>query len=247
MIKEITSTQNSVYKLVKSLKTKKARQKEQKYTVEGIKSVNDAILAGCDIAFIVMAESFQGVDFEEIYVVPDGLFEGLCDTDTPQGVLAVINMPKSETSEKNRNLYLYCDRVTDPGNMGTIIRICDSTDAGLLISSGCVDIFSPKTVRSSMGSFFHTTAEVLSYDGLRAMKDAGFKIISGALSDKTEDYKSADYGEKTVIVVGNEANGICDEVLNLSDTLVKIPIYGRAESLNVGVSAAILLYEAKRK
>ena len=247
MIKEITSTQNSVYKLVKSLKTKKARQKEQKYTVEGIKSVNDAISAGCDIAFVVMSESFSGVDFKEIYVVPDGLFEGLCDTDTPQGVLAVINMPKSEIAEKNRSLYLYCDRVTDPGNMGTIIRICDATDAGLLISPGCVDIFSPKTVRSSMGSFFHTRADVLSSDGLCAMKDAGYKIISGALSDKTEDYKTADYGDKTVIVVGNEANGICDEVLELSDTLVKIPIYGRAESLNVGVSAAILLYEAKRK
>ena len=248
MIKEITSTKNATYKLVKSLKTKKARVQEKKYTVEGIKSVNDAILAGCDIEFLVMSDSFSGIDFKDIYVVPEGLFSGLCDTDSPQGVLAVINIPDREKSIKNRDLYLYCDRVTDPGNMGTIIRICDAVDAGLLISPECVDIYSPKTVRSRMGSFFHTDIwENVDYAQLAGMKNDGFKIISGALSDNTVDYSACDYGEKTVIVVGNEANGICDEVMAISDQLVKIPIWGRAESLNVGVSAAILLYEAKRK
>lgn len=246
MIKQISSTHNATYKLVKSLKTKKARMTEKKYTVEGIKSVKDAIAADCDIDFLVVSESFSGVEFEDIYVVPDGLFEGLCDTDSPQGVLAVINIPEWDELDSSKELFLYCDRVTDPGNMGTIIRICDAVDAGLLISPGCVDIYSPKTVRSSMGSFFHTPIKELNYNELKDMKAQGYKIVSGALSDKTEDYAHISYGDKTVIVVGNEANGICDEIMQISDSVVKIPIYGRAESLNVGVSAAILLYEARR-
>ncbi|MBE7016274.1 MAG: RNA methyltransferase [Ruminococcaceae bacterium] len=247
MIKEITSTQNGTYKLVKSLKTKKARVAERKYTVEGIKSVRDAIEAGADIDFIVASDKFSGLEFDNGYVVPESIFAGLCDTDTPQGVLAVINMQAQDNEILDRELYLYCDRVTDPGNMGTIIRICDACDAGLLLSPGCVDIYNPKTVRSSMGSFFHTPVLEVSYESLSAMKDNGYRIISGALCEKTLDYKDADYGGKTVIVVGNEANGICDEVLELSHSIVKIPIFGRAESLNVGVSAAILLYEARRK
>lgn len=248
MIKEITSTKNETYKFVKSLKTKKARVQNRKYTVEGIKSVSDAISAGCDIEYLVMSDKFSGIDFDKIYVVPESLFAGLCDTDTPQGVLAVINMPDDKKDMSERKLYLYCDRVTDPGNMGTIIRICDAVDAGLMLSPGCVEIYSPKTVRSSMGSFFHTDIlENVSYAELEDMKDGGYRIVSGALSDKTENYIEADYGDKTVIVVGNEANGISDEVLAMSDSIVKIPIWGKAESLNVGVSAAILLYEAKRK
>lgn len=247
MIKEITSTRNGTYKLVKSLKTKKARTAEGKYTVEGIKSVRDAVEAGADIDFIVASDKFSGLDFNNGYIVPDSIFAGLCDTDSPQGVLAVINMPARSDAAVERELYLYCDRVTDPGNMGTIIRICDACDAGLLLSPGCVDIYNPKTVRSSMGSFFHTRAIDTSYAGLASLRDEGYRIISGALCEKTQDYRDADYGSKTVIVVGNEANGICDEVLAFSDSIVKIPIFGRAESLNVGVSAAILLYEARRK
>jgi len=247
MIEVITSTKNAIYKLVKSLKTKKARTQKKMYTVEGIKSVKDAISAGYDIEFLVMSDAFCGdIDFEDIYVVSGEIFPGLCDTDSPQGVLAVINMPREVRNKKEGNLYLYCDRVTDPGNMGTIIRICDAVNAGLLISPGCVDLYSPKTVRSSMGSFFHTDVIETSYKELEAMKSDGFRIVSGALNDNTEDYALADYGEKTVIVVGNEANGICNEVLTFSDSVVKIPIFGKAESLNVGVSAAILLYEARR-
>lgn len=247
MIKEITSTQNGTYKFVKSLKTKKARMAEGKYTVEGIKSVRDAVEAGADIDFIVASDKFSGFDFDNGYIVPDSIFAGLCDTDTPQGILAVINMARRDDTNLKRELYLYCDRVTDPGNMGTIIRICDACDAGLLLSPGCVDIYNPKTVRSSMGSFFHTQVIEAGYDTLLSLKDEGFRIVSGALCEKTQDYKDADYGDKTIVVVGNEANGICDEVLGFSDSIVKIPIFGRAESLNVGVSAAILLYEARRK
>lgn len=248
MIKEIASTKNETYKYIKSLQTKKARMKNRQYTIEGIKSVKDAISSGADIAFIAVSDKLQE-EFSacNIYVIKDEIFAPLCDTDTPQGVLAVINMPQEDEKALDKELYLLCDKVNDPGNMGTIIRICDAADCGLLLMEDTVDIYSPKTVRASMGSFFHIKAiSGLTREDIIKMKESGYKVISGALSENTIDFKEADYSGKTIIVVGNEANGITDEILSISDTIVKIPIYGKAESLNVAVAASLLVYEVKR-
>ena len=236
----ITSTKNDTYKLVKSLLTKKGRDVLGLYTVEGIKSVNDAIKSNAKIKFLVKAESFEGVSFSgEIVSVKDEIFEGLSDTKTPQGVLAVIE--KNERKEfTNKGKFVYLDNLRDPGNLGTIIRTCDATGFSLLLSPNTAEIYSPKVVRSSMGSFFNTEIyENVTYEDL---KNSGLNIISGVLSDKTIDYKDADYSGDIAIVIGNEANGISDEVLAFSNQFVKIPILGKAESLNAGVSAAILMY-----
>lgn len=248
MIKDITSTQNKIYKCIKSLKTKKGRKTCGQYVVEGLKSVHDALDAGADIAYISVSDKLCEIpDFDMVYRFPDGIFSGLCDTEAPQGILAVINIPQKKNHTLCKPLYLYCDHVTDPGNMGTIIRICDAVDCGLLLSDGCVDIYNPKTVRSSMGSFFHTdiTENVSSAD-ITELKTHGFTFIASALSDNTENYTEI-RGEKLIIAVGNEANGISGEILALADKCVKIPIFGKAESLNVGVASALLLYEARRK
>ena len=247
-MKEITSTKNETYKYIKSLQTKKARMKNRQYTIEGIKSVRDAISAGADISLIAVSDKLtESFDFDNIYLIKDDIFARLCDTDSPQGVIAVINIPEDIEKALDEDLYLLCDKVNDPGNMGTIIRICDAAGCGLLLMEDTVDIYSPKTVRASMGSFFHINAKYgLTKEDIVKMKGDGYKIISGALSDKTIDFKDADYSGKTIIVVGNEANGISDDILAISDSLVKIPIYGRAESLNVAVAASLLIYEAKR-
>jgi len=248
MIKAITSTKNETYKYIKSLQTKKARMKNRQYTIEGIKSVRDAIEAGADIDYIAVSDKLkEAFAVENIYVIKDEIFSPLCDTDSPQGVIAVINMPQDSERDNDRDLYLLCDKVNDPGNMGTIIRICDAADCGLLLMEDTVDIYSPKTVRASMGSFFHIKAKSgLTKEDILKMKADGYKVISGALSENTIDFKDADYFGKIIIVVGNEANGISSDILSISDTIVKIPIYGRAESLNVAVAASLLVYEAKR-
>lgn len=248
MIKEIASTKNDTYKYIKSLKTKKARTKNRQYTIEGIKSVNDAISAGADIEFLAVSDKLsRDFDFENIYLIADEIFPPLCDTESPQGVIAVINMPKAQEFKPAENLYLLCDKVNDPGNMGTIIRVCDAAGCGLLLMEDTVDIYSPKTVRASMGSFFHVNVRCgLTKADVTDMKKQGYKVISGALADNAVDFKKADYSGKTVIAVGNEANGISDEILEISDSLVKIPIFGKAESLNVAVAASLLVYEAKR-
>lgn len=248
-MREISSTQNRIYKYIKSLKTKKARTKYRRYTVEGLKSVKDAISAGADIECIAVTPQFENeFDFENVYVIPENIFPPLCDTDTPQGVIAAVKMTDDEKEMPQKPLYLYCDRVADPGNLGTIIRICDAADCGLILSEGTADLYNPKTVRSSMGSFFHT--EIIkgkNVSFLEEMKKRGYTVAASALRGETADYDAADYTDKSIIVVGNEANGICPEILDIADLCVKIPIWGRAESLNVAIASALLLYEAKKR
>ena len=247
MIKDITSAKNPTYKFIKSLKMKKERQKSRMFTVEGIKSVKDAIEAKCDIFLVAVSDELEeSFDFDEIYRISDNLFASLCDTETPQGVIAVIKMPEMKPDRTENSLCLYCDRVSDPGNMGTIIRICDAVGAELFLSPECADIFSPKTIRASMGSFFHIKiSEGVTYSELENMKKEGYALLAGALSGNTADYRENVYGEKTVLIVGNEANGVSDEILKICDRSIKIPIFGRAESLNVAVAAALMLYKAK--
>ena len=247
MIKDITSSKNPTYKFIKSLKMKKERQKNGMFTVEGIKSVKDAVAANCDIFLIAVSDKLrEDFDFEQVYRISDSIFAPLCDTDAPQGVIAVIKMPEKVKTTETNPLCLYCDRVSDPGNMGTIIRICDAVGADLLLSPACADIYSPKTARASMGSFFHIDiTENITCSGLADMKKDGYALFAGALKGDTADYRENVYGKKTVIVVGNEANGVSEEILELCDKSVKIPIFGKAESLNVAVAAALMLYKAK--
>lgn len=139
------------------------------------------------------------------------------------------------------------DRIQDPGNMGTIIRTADSAGVDAIIAlKGCVDIYNPKVIRSTMGSIFDMNIIDASQDEtVDMLKSLDFNIVSSYLN--TENfYDKIDYGSKVALVIGNEANGINEELVSKSDILVKIPIYGKAESLNVMISSAILMYEIKK-
>lgn len=253
MVTEITSAKNNTYKYFKSLGQKKARTEHGVYTVEGIKSVSDAVRAGMDVRALAAAAGFSvppALAGIPLYRLPDKLFDGLCDTKTPQGILAVIGMPPAaDFLPVDNGIYIYCDRVADPGNAGTIIRTADAAGAdGVLFSPGSVDLYSPKTVRASMGSFFHIqTAAETGLDRLQTMRRAGYQILCAMLGEETMDYRQPDYTRPTVIALGNEANGVSPQAAAMADRLVKIPIFGRAESLNVSVAGAILLYEAARQ
>lgn len=250
MITDITSINNPTIKHIKALASKKDRTLYGEYTVEGIKSVNDAISAQAEIVCIVVSASFDSSQIAktgtQIYRVPEFIIEKICDTKNPQGIMAVIKQKNSILNEITPNgLYLYCDNVQDPGNMGTLIRTADAAGFdGIILSDGCVELYNPKTVRSSMGSFFRMNIYTnCSPSLLLNFKGKGVKIYGGALCDNTIDYRDADFSGSAVVVVGNEANGISNEVLSLC-TPVKIPIYGGAESLNVAVAAGILMYHA---
>lgn len=252
---EITSSSNNKCKYVKSLSQKKSRQKYGEYTIEGIKSVSDALNSERDITALYVSDSFfENENFKypkdiSLYKVQDDVFMKMCDTKAPQGILAVVKIEdETDFTPNTEKSYIYCDCINDPGNLGTIIRTADAAGFdGVLLSDGCVDLYSPKTVRSSMGSFFNMRVVTgVSYEKLSEYKNSGFQLIGGALSDNTIDYRSADMKKPTIIIVGNEANGISEDVQKMCQC-VKIPILGKAESLNAGVAAAILMYELVRQ
>ncbi|MDR1773664.1 MAG: RNA methyltransferase [Clostridioides sp.] len=157
------------------------------------------------------------------------------------------NINKEVSKIKENNFLIVLDRVQDPGNMGTIIRTADAAGAdGIVVLKGSVDVYNPKTIRSTMGSIF--SIDIFYEDeesAIEKLQSNGFKIVSSYL-DTDNFYDKVDYGEKVALVIGNEANGISENIISKSDLLVKIPMYGKAESLNAAISSAILMYEIKK-
>lgn len=249
----IGTTKNKTYKYIKSLLQKKNRAELSRFTVEGIKSVSDALSAGADIEITAMSESFNksgkftSPDGARVVIVKDELFGGLCDTKTPQGILAVIKAKKTEQYICDpKKLYIYCDGISDPGNLGTVIRTADAAGfGGVLMSEDCAELYSPKTVRSSMGSFFNIdTVPDFTPESLAEQKEKGFTLYCGALLADSVDYRTPDYTKPSILIVGNEANGASEDILSMSEHII-IPIYGRAESLNAAVAASIMMYEMR--
>lgn len=246
MITEIKSSSNEKIKYIKSLSQRKNRKKYFQYTVEGLRSVEEAVMYA-DVDCIVMtSEWMDKLDIsgiKNVYTVPDFIFEKISETGSPQGLLAVVNMKKEKNALKSDGAYIYCDNVRDPGNLGTIIRTADSAGFdGVILSPDCVDFYNPKVVRASMGSFFRMNV----HESMDLSELESYKLYGGILSDDTVDYRIVDYSGGIVIVVGNEANGVSDACKKMC-TPIKIPIYGGAESLNAAVAAAIMMYEAANR
>ncbi len=258
----ITAKDNDKIKYTKSLLKSKNRNKESKFIIEGFRILTLAIECNAKLDYVFINEDFENKeehnDFIEIlknknikvYKTTNKLFNELIDTENTQGILGVVQFTK-RTLEENLNedsrLVLILDRIQDPGNMGTIIRTADAAGVDAIIAlKGSVDIYNPKVIRSTMGSIFdmniiHATQE----ETLRILKIKKFDIVSSYL-DTNNYYNTVEYNYKTALVIGNEANGINEELVSKSDILVKIPIYGKAESLNAAISSAILMYEIKK-
>lgn len=256
-IKKIESNSNPLIKEIKKLKNKSVRYEKQLFTVEGESCVFELILSGIEnIQYIFFTEKYNNSEiikklenFENLICLSDNVFESISDTKTPQGIMAVAKMSKEKPEFDGMDLIVYLDNVSDPGNLGTIIRTCDAANvSAVLLSPECADIYNSKTVRSTMGSLFHIPVfyeeEYLSY--IDCLKDKGFDIIAGCLDGKISHFQ-ADFTKKSVICLGNEAHGISDALINKGITKIKIPIPGKAESLNVSIAGAILVYEALRQ
>ncbi len=253
-MREITSLANPWVKHIRQLGQKKYRQQYGAYIAEGERLVRSVTDSGHTVRAMAYSASYLqagGCTFpcEEAFVLPDALFAKLCETEHPQGVLAVVAQHASPGCT-GRDRYLYCDRITDPGNLGTIIRSADAFGfGGIILSPGCADPFSPKVVRSAMGSLCGPEL-VLPPDGialLTQLKEDGYTIYASALSDGCHSLYDIRFSQKLVLVIGNEANGVSESVLALSDAAVRIPMYGGAESFNAAVAASILLYEVRRQ
>lgn len=250
---QITSKSNKIYKYVKSLLNKKDRVLSGCYTVEGVKSVSEALNFNAHVTMVAFTderlkkspELYQKAlsSAADCFVFTDELFAAMSDTKTPSGVIAVIEMTK-RSPEIKKGLYIYCDRITDPGNAGTIIRTADAAGAsGVLFSPDSVDIYNPKVIRSTMGSFFHIP--VWENCDEKIISDAalsGFCTVAGCLEKDSIDYMDADIKENSIIVIGNESFGVSKEILDLCCIKACIPIVGKAESLNASIAAALFMY-----
>jgi TrmH family RNA methyltransferase len=237
-----------------SLKQKKFRDKENKFIVEGKKTVFEGIHSNhkCDIIFVnsrFNEENRNDISFlsEKGYKIellknPD--FIRISDAITPQGIAAVFNKPAN--TKKNIELItskiVVClENISDPGNLGTMIRNCDWFGIKeVFLLNNCADIYNPKTIRASMGSIFHSKIfEDISEKDLETLKKRGYKILCADLTGKNIfDYKPPD---NYVIIFSNEASGPSEKIISLSDERITIPKIGNAESLNVASASAVIL------
>ena len=256
----ITSKDNEIIKNIKKLKDKKYRTQEQKYIVEGIKLIEEAIAENAKIDTIVVCEDCvrnQEIDSKLLYeiakynciYVNERIFGIITDVKSPQGILAVIKKEEeNQTINYEEDLIVILDKLQDPGNLGTILRTVDSIGLKqIILAPGCGDIFNPKVVRSTMGAIFRV--KIIESEDIQKtiseIKKHKFKIISTSLQAEKSIY-NVEYS-KTAIVIGNEANGVSEELQNASNELVKIPMLGKTESLNASVATGIILYEYVRQ
>ena len=302
--KMITSTSSSQVKHIVNLQKKsKSRKEEKQFVVEGIKMVSEA--PKDRLVKVYVSETFKA-DNEEflkkmnyealgkdiLEVVSDNVFIRMSDTQTPQGIMAVVKMSdvciedmfgrdmhinsmngkndvnnntdsnnaaSKDDNSKNDNsgnssntiqpLLLILENLQDPGNLGTIVRMAEGAGVtGIIMSSNTVDIYNPKTIRSTMGSLYRVPVIYVD-DICKAVdecKEKGVKVYAAHLKG-TDNYNQKDYAQPTAFMIGNEGNGLSDKLTQKADELVRIPMQGKVESLNAAIACTILTYEAVRQ
>lgn len=258
----IKSRDNRLLKHFRKLNNKKYRQESHQYTIEGIRMVEEAVKSKAPIKYCLCSDTLNNVRGKVlaedmvlqnigVYYVEERLFMEICDTDTPQGIAAVVEMMDYSIDSVlyNSDFLVVVDRIQDPGNLGAIIRTSDAAGAhGVLMWEGTVDPYSPKVLRSTMGSIFHIP--ILEFenedDAIARLKERGFTVYASSLMGSSP-YFTEDYKRKAAIVIGNEANGISNGIISSADRLINIPMPGNAESLNAAVAAGILIFEMVRQ
>lgn len=260
----ITSMSSSQVKHVISLLSKaRERKKNKEYVVEGVRMVSEV---PADLLMkIYMSERFhsnnpeyvhelvkkQGISSDSIEIVADNVFDRMSQTQTPQGIMAVVRMKDSSISDMltDNPLLILVENLQDPGNLGTILRMGEGAGVtGVVMSSNTVDIYNPKTIRSTMGSIFRVPFVYVQdfSDAVSQCQNAGIKVYAAHLDGKNT-YLGEDYREGTAFLIGNEGNGLTDDITKQADTLIRIPMQGEVESLNAAIACTILTYEAVRQ
>lgn len=257
---QITSKDNNLIKHTIKLKEKKYRKEYNEYIIEGVKILEEAIEEKAKIKQIIISEDAINSELvqkhlkeklsETDYIqVPSNIFKLISEVEKPQGVLAIIEKEKIEENiDYNQDIILALDDLQDPGNLGTIIRTLDSVGLNqVLISKGTTDPYNPKVIRSTMGAIFRVKiieCENLK-ETLKKLQENNFKIM---VTDLNTDKSIYDIQlQKNVIIIGNEANGVSEEIKDIADTKAIIPMFGKTESLNASIATGVILYEYVRQ
>ncbi|WP_296101548.1 RNA methyltransferase [uncultured Agrobacterium sp.] len=262
-VKEVTSLANPIIKDIKNLTQKKGREESGTFMAEGLKLVIDALELGWTIRTLVYAKAAKGKPLVEqtavktvasgglVLEVSEKVISSITRRDNPQMVVGIFDQkwkPLRDIRPAAGETYVALDRVRDPGNLGTIIRTADAAGAsGVILVGECTDPFSLETVRATMGSVFAMPVARASVDEfLSWRKGAGVSVVATHLAGSV-DYRTIDYKRKPVVLLmGNEQSGLPPELSSQADQLARIPQQGRADSLNLAIASAVMLFEARR-
>jgi TrmH family RNA methyltransferase len=251
----ISSSSNEKIKRLKSLYTKKGREENNLFVVEGEKFIAEI---SCDfiIDSIFLSESYYEKNNNklnlgsEYFIVKDNIFKSISDTVNPQGIIAVVQEKQYNITNiflKENPFLIIAENIQDPGNMGSLIRSSDAFGADCVVACECADIYSPKVIRATAGSIFHIPVIKMPFEAIiNILKEKSIKIIGTYLKD-AKDPEDINFKEGSALIIGNEGAGISLEAVKASDAFVKIPMSGRAESLNASVASGVLLYEVQRQ
>ena len=255
MRKELTSVKNPAVQAAKALQTAKGRREHSAFLCDGEHMTMEALQVCPDkvrTVFVDMAQEARFADIladvpatAEICLVTRPVMEAISQVKTPQGIAAVCGLPESCPLDGMGNRLVLLENVQDPGNVGTILRTLDAAGFdGCILTEGCADLWSPKTLRATMGSAFRVPV-TLAKDGpsaCKALHQLGYAIIGAELHGQPFYQRDA-LPDKLCLLIGNEGQGLTDDVLSLCDYRFKLPMMGGAESLNAAIAAAVMMYD----
>lgn len=251
----ITSNSNSHIKNVNQLITSsKARKQQNCFVVEGIKMFQEAPKSRlqevyASESFVKSKDGEQALRGHEYNIVADTVFKKMSDTVTPQGVLCIVNRKDYKLSDyikADSVKILVLEGLQDPGNLGTMLRTSEAAGFDLILADkNTVDAYNPKVIRSTMGSIYRVPIIYTDdlKESLKELKENNIKLFAAHLKGN-KSYRNEEYTNKTAILIGNEGKGLSDEISEMADILVKIPMQGKVESLNAAVAAALMMFEA---
>ena len=253
-MREISSKDNKIFRLCEQLTHKKYRDKLGLYLIEGENLLEEAVKNGAGIKTVLMCRDYRGSLFgteDKSFCLSDKLFEQLSQTETTQGIMAIVEKPELSPDlflNRGGGNFIVLDRLQDPGNIGTILRTADAAGYELaIVMKGTADVFSPKAVRAATGSLFRMPVVFMdSVDELMEFTRAAGKKLVATCFDTDRYYYDENLKENIALIIGNEGSGISRELIECSDLKIKIPMHGNIESLNASVAAGILMYEAVR-
>lgn len=254
----ITSTSNPKVKyLVQLQKKRKLRDEKGVFLVEGIRMFREIPVEYIEEIYATEGfyegnkSLFQGLN-QKLELLSDAVFQKISETATPQGILCVVKRQKYELAElinKENAHILLLEDLQDPGNVGTILRTAEAAGVtGVIMTRATADLYQPKTIRSTMGAIFRVPC-VCVENAVEAMEELKkhniFTFASHLEGEKW--YNEVEYKGKIAFLIGNEGNGLSEEVSKAADTLIRIPMEGDVESLNAAIAATVLMYEAYRQ
>ena len=244
-------TNRQCKELQELVKKAKARRETGLFVAEGERIVRE--IPSALLQCVYVSETYASAEKipEGAEILSDAQFLKIADTKTPQGILAVAKIPafSREILRKKTGLFLLLEAIQDPGNLGTIFRVAEGAGVdAIVLDKKTADPYAPKTVRSTMGSVFRQPHFIVdrASEAVFAWKEQGIRVFAAHLGGAVR-YDTADYQGGTAFLIGNEGNGLSEELAALSDERILIPMGGQLESLNAGVAASLLVYEAARQ